>query len=164
MGFLFKKDKKWIWKNGVLLLPTPLTVNSDKDLFREETKHYNHYFMSSFLVKDEPMRKEDYSQKVLDLFLPVNKLTKTKEGYRWMGQYKNLSRYEFSKEEIEFLSDCYFSGKHSLIGVTNADGLTIQAISDRYQISKDLVESWMWSSKEQRILIKEMMDCVNGMI
>lgn len=154
--------EKWIKRRSA----AANAVNRYKDLFREETKHSNrhHYFMSSFLVKDEPMRKEDYSQKVLDLFLPVNKLTKTKEGYRWMEQYKNLSRYEFSKEEIEFLSDCYFSGKHSLIGVTNADGLTIQAISDRYQISKDLVESWMWSSKEQRMLIKEIMDCVNGMI
>lgn len=120
--------------------------------------------MSSLPGKDEPMCKEDYSQKVFDLFLPINKLTKTKEGYRWMEQYKNLSRYDFSKEEIDFLADCYFSGKHSLIGVTNAHGLTIQAISDRYQINKDVVESWMWSSKEQRMLIKEMMDYVNGRI
>jgi len=120
--------------------------------------------MASYLARSEPMCAEDYTDKVIELFSPVNRLTKTKGGYRWMDQYKNLSRYNFSKDEIEFLCDCYFSGKHSLIGVTNVNGLTIQAISDRYKIDKDLVESWMWDYKEQRMLIKEMMDCINGMI
>ena len=118
--------------------------------------------MSSFLVKDEPMCKEDYSQKVLDLFLPVNKLTKTKEGYRWMEQYKNLSRYHFSKEEIEFLSDCYFSGKHSLIGVTGDDRLTIKGICERYHLSQLLVESWLDKYKAKMTLVTEMMAFING--
>ena len=120
--------------------------------------------MYSYEVKDRPMRAEDYKEDVRRRFQSVLKLTYTKDGYKMMKQYDNLSHYIFLDEEIEFLSDCYFSGKHSLIGVTNAHGLTIQAISDRYQINKDLVESWMWSSKEQRMLIKEMMDCINGMV
>ena len=108
------------------------------------------------------MRAEDYKEDVRRSFQSVLKLTYTKDGYKMMKQYDNLSHYIFLDEEIEFLSDCYFSGKHSLIGVTGDDRLTIKGICERYHLSQLLVESWLDKYKAKMTLVTEMMAFING--
>jgi hypothetical protein len=118
--------------------------------------------MNSYDVRDRPMRAEDYKEHVRRRFQSVLKLTYTKDGYKMMGQYDNLSHYIFSDEEIELLCDCYYSGKHSLIGVTGEDRLTIEGICERYRISHLLVEGWIEKYKAKMTLVTEMMAFING--
>jgi len=108
------------------------------------------------------MRAEDYKEDVRKRFQSALKLTYTIDGYKMMGQYDNLSHYIFSEDEIEFLCDCYYSGKHSLIEVAVGDRLTIRVICERYRIPHTLVTSWLDKNKNKMTLIKEMVAIING--
>ena len=118
-------------------------------------------------VRNESLRSDYYKKEVIALFQPINKITKTKEGYRMMGQYNNLSYHVFTEEEIEFLCECHYMGKYSLIGGSNSLGeniLTARGISERYKIDYQLVQNWLNNYRMKMTTIKEIMDCVNGTI
>ena len=71
-------------------------------------------------------------------------------------QYDNLSCHIFTKDEIDFLCDCYHSGSHSLIGVTTLHGehrLTVTGITERYKISVKQVRKWLRDYKKNMKLI-----------
>ena len=115
-----------------------------------------------------PMNPDSFDSSVIALFLPTNKLTKIKGGgYKIMGQYNNLSYHMFTKDEIDFLCECYHSGSHSLIGVNNLHGqsrLTIAGITDRYKISVDKLRRWFIAYKRKITLIKEIVYEINGTV
>ena len=105
------------------------------------------------------MNPDSFDSSVISLFLPTNKLTKIRGGgYKIMGQYNNLSCHIFTQDEIDFLCDCYHSGSHSLIGVTNLHGqsrLTVTGITDRYKISVKQVRKWLRDYKKKMKLNDE---------
>lgn len=110
-------------------------------------------------IRYQPMIPSNYETRVIVLFLPFNKVTKYKEGYKTIEQFNNLSNYIFKQDEIDFLCDCYHSGKHSLIGATNRHGerrLTIPGICRRYRIDFEVVKRWLVTYKRKMRLLKEM--------
>jgi hypothetical protein len=107
----------------------------------------------------QPMDVDKYDSKVINLFLPIEKIINTSGGYRYIEKFKNLSHHDFKQEEIDFVCDCYHSGIYSIIGVTNIHGerrLTITGIRDRYQLDAEVIRRWIVTYKRKLRLLKEM--------
>ena len=113
----------------------------------------------------QPMDVDKYDSKVINLFLPIEKIISTSGGYKRISHFKNLSHHQFKQEEIDFVCDCYHSGIYSMIGVTNVHGerrLTITGIRDRYQLDAEVIRRWIVTYKRKLRLLKEMATDAKG--